>query len=587
MSHVLTLCGTHSDLTAISGPAGLLCELAPDSPWLKGIEPCYRPDELLGSADNAISVAHSVVSKLIEHVAGLEGLPRLATMEEPLLEQVSYIVQALHLDRWICSRGISSCRFDSYSPWFDRLRQIRALTGSRYELTASVPFGRTNWVERGILDLRKSIGRPSELFRRLAPVRSRVLSSIRVRGLARSAPHGGIWFYSTAYNYTKIALDYEDSFPNKMNFLVEDPATGGKGLSEIGRTAYPLYAWSRASDIPSGSEVRRIGRSITEALAGLPLAAEESLLRTVLLKGEWWDHFRRRVLSFLLFHERTLERWCEAVVPDMLVVGNAGWERALLQSPIAQRIPSLMLQHGIMHWVYAVADQPVTYFLIRGKFFQNLLNDRLRQKTIICNHPERTVPTSERHPSSRQSILFITMPYAIAPLFHRADLRDILRCLLRVSYHSGRQLLIRVHPLESISSYQERVSEIQKESGFRGEVIYSQGPGAEDILARSSVAILYFSTMFLDCLRHGIPIVSLDWHWFPNKGHFKRAEIFNFASDLRDLEQLVQRAIEGQLPSRSASLNEFLAPGRRDEISHLVSELCHSRSRDSKVVSSR
>jgi hypothetical protein len=576
MSQTLTLCGTSSDLTTISGPVGLLCELATDSPWLKGIEARYTPDELLGSADHALGVAHSVVSKLTEYVARFQGIPPLSTFEEPLLEQVSYNVQALHLDRWIRAQKISVCRFDSYSPWFDRLRQISALTGFGYELTARVPFGQTNWVERGIVDLGRSFGRPAELLRRIAPLRSRVWSSIPLRRLARGAPRGGIWFYSTAYNCTRIALEYEDYFPQKMNFLVEDPSTGGKGLSEIGRTAYALYAWSGASDAPSVSEARKIGRSLTEAVAGAPLAADESLLRNALLKSDWWDHFIKRLLPFALFHERTLRRWCDAVAPEMLVVGNAGWERSLLQSPIAQRIPSLMLQHGIMHRVYAVADQPVTYFLIRGKFFLNLLNERLRQKTIICNHPERTAPISDRHSSSRRGILFITMPYEVAPLFHRADLRDILRCLLRVSYHSGRQLLIRVHPLESTSSYQELVSEIQRESGLRSEVIYSQGPGSEDILARSSVAILFFSTMFLDCMRHGIPIVSLNWHWFPNKEHFKHAGIFNFASDLRDLERLVQRAIEGQLPSRLASLSEFLAPTRQEDVCRLLSRLWDS-----------
>jgi len=169
MLRTLTLYGTNGDLSNLRGRVGLLCELAPDSSSLKGVEHCYWPDELLGSPDHALRIASSVVSKLLAQVAEIRRLPRVATLEESFLEQVSYSVQALHLDSWLRAQEVSVCRFDSYSAWLDRLRQIRTWTMSEYDLKASVPFGQANWVRRGIVDLSKSVTRPSELFRRLAP----------------------------------------------------------------------------------------------------------------------------------------------------------------------------------------------------------------------------------------------------------------------------------------------------------------------------------------------------------------------------------------------------------------------------------
>ena len=585
MSRTFNFYGTESRLTALTGLAGFLCELAPDSPCMRGVEQAHWPGELLGSADEALRISALLVSKIMQALSTVDGLPILGTMEEPLLEQVSCTVQALHLDHWIRSQGMSVCRFDSYSPWLNRLCHVREAIGSTYELKASGMFGQTNWIQRGIVDLRKSISRPSELFRRVAPLWSRVLSSVPARKSIPNPPRGGIWCYSTAYSFTKIALEYDRYFPQKMNFLVEDAATGGKALGEIGRESYVLYAWARASDIPSPAEVGQIGKSITETVASLSLATDEAVLRTVLLKSEWWDHFVKRVLPFLIFHERILRRWCDATRPEMLVVGNAGWERALLESESAKCIPSVMLQHGIMHWVYAVADQPVTYFLLRGTFFQNVVNEKLRQRTILCNYPQHVGPASQ-HDNLRLGILFITMPYKVVPLGHPADLHDILSCLLRVAHRSERPLFIRVHPLERISSYQKLVSEIEEQLGFRSEVVYSQGPGAEDLLARSCVAILFFSTMFLDCLRHGIPIVSPDWHWFASKRHFREAGIFNFASDLRHLEQLVGDGVNGHLPSWSGSLDEFLAPTQPEEVSRVLQDIWQSRSERQSVSSS-
>ncbi len=577
MSNILHLYGAGSNLTAVTGDAGLLCEFAPDSPWIRRTESLYGPDEMLGSADSALMVAHSLVRKLLHAASAIDELPTLTIYEEPLLEQLSYIVQTFQLDRWIGSKGFSECRFESYSPWLDRLRQVRALTDSKYALIAGLPLAQGNWVYRSLGKLWKSPGRPSELFRRVAPLWSRYWSAARIRKVASTVPQGGIWFYSTAYNFTKIGLEYEPYFPEKMNFLVEDPATGGKRLGELGRDFHVLYAWSRASDVPSISEVRALGDRLTAAVLSVPLTGEENALSRVLLNSDWWHLFVKRWLGFVLFHGRAVQRWCQAVAPEILVVGNAGWERALLQCKEAEGIPSVMLQHGVMHWVYTVADQPVAKFLLRGKFFQRLINEKLRRKTLVCNYPQAHRTTAEWRANPRDDILFITAPYDVPELFHRGDLRDIVRSLLRASYSCHRRLVIRVHPLERISLYQRLVSEIEKELELRTDVVYSQGPGVEEVLARSCVAVLYFSTMFLDCLRHGIPIVSFAWHWFPYKRQFEAAGIFNFAADLRDLDQLVRNGVEGRLPSRGAGLEDFLEPSRPEEISMLLRELWESR----------
>lgn len=576
MSKSLHLYTSDSDLTGAAGTVGLLCEFAPDSPWLQATEHSCGPDEILGSVDAALPVAYALVSKLLKSSPVIEGLPVLSVFEELMLEQVSYIVQAFHLDRWIGSQGFTSCRFDSYSPWLDRLQQVRSVTGSSYALLADVPLLQTS---RGARALRKLGGAgksPSEFFRRVMPLWSRRLSAIPTRKHAQGAPRGGIWCYSTAYNYTKIALQYEPYLPQKLNFLVEDPGTGGKRLREAGRESYWLYAWSRASDIPSPSEVRSVGARISAAVAGVELTAEEGALRTVLLNSEWWHHLLTRRLAFVLFNNRALHRWRQAVRPEMIVVGNAGDERVLLMRESAEPVPVVLLQHGIMHWTYAVTDEPVDVFLLRGPFFQRSVNEKLRRKTVVHNFPEAGTGSQPGN-TERKDILFITTPYDVPVLFHRGDLRDILGSLLRVAHSTHRRLMIRVHPNETISAYEQAVAELQHEFGWQAEVGYSQGPGADEVLARSCLAVLHFSTMFLDCLRHGIPIVSFGWHWFPNKRQFEEEGIFHFAPDLRGFENLVRQGIEGKLPVRREGLEEFLAPGQPQTLINFFQQIWDGR----------
>ena len=120
----ITLCGSDSDLKGANDTRGLLCEFASDSPRLRSAKHYYLSDEMLGSPDEALAVAHTLVSKLIQSFQILKELSLVTILEEVLLEEFSYSVQAFHLDRWIQEHKISVCHFDSYSPWLDRLRQV-------------------------------------------------------------------------------------------------------------------------------------------------------------------------------------------------------------------------------------------------------------------------------------------------------------------------------------------------------------------------------------------------------------------------------------------------------------------------------
>jgi hypothetical protein len=581
MSKSIHLLSKDSDLTQVKGAVGLLSEFAVDSPWIRGAETCYGPEELIGSVDAALHSVYPLVTKLLEGAPRPEGFPLLSIFEETLLEQLSYILQAFLLDRWISERKFTICRFGSYSPWLDRLREVQKLTQSGYQIVAELPVFQLNAQNRALKRLWTSHPGAQEFFWRVTPLWSRCMSGLPRR--TKNQPRGGIWFYSTAYNYTKIGLEYEPHLPMPMNYLVENPATGGKRLLEVSREWHSLYAWARVSDIPSPLAVRSMGKRFTAAISAVALSETDSALRAVFLKSEWWQLFITRWLPFLIFNSRVLRRWYASVMPEMIVVGNAGFERALLLQENVRGVPVVMLQHGIMHWVYGVTDEPVDVFLLRGPFFQRCLNERLRRKTLILNFPQNPKPGVPKQPEKvRDSILFITAPYDIPELFHQEDLRDILRSLLRVSHAVGCRLMIRVHPMDKVSSYQQRVAELQQELGVAAEVSYSQGPGAEEVLARSRVAVLYFSTMFLDCLRHGIPIVSFGWHWFPNKRRFEEEGIFHFARDLENFEGLIKQGADGNLALTAAGLGTFLAPTEPAEIAAFFRQIWDSRQPASK-----
>jgi hypothetical protein len=74
--------------------------------------------------------------------------------------------------------------------------------------------------------------------------------------------------------------------------------------------------------------------------------------------------------------------------------------------------------------------------------------------------------------------------------------------------------------------------------------------------------------------------VSFGWHWFPNKSQFERENIFQFADDLRGLEQLVRQGVEGKLPVRRDGLAEFMAASDHDELANFFKRIWDARRRD-------
>lgn len=119
--------------------------------------------------------------------------------------------------------------------------------------------------------------------------------------------------------------------------------------------------------------------------------------------------------------------------------------------------------------------------------------------------------------------------------------------------------------METVGYYREVVERMSAQLQQMPRVEYSQGPGLDQILDKTAVAVTYSSTVFLDCLHRGIPIVSFDWHDFAYKSLIEHHRVFHFAKDLADLERMVGQALHGELAA-SKSYDQFLASTSQREL---------------------
>jgi hypothetical protein len=397
--------------------------------------------------------------------------------------------------------------------------------------------------------------------RRVFPNAARYLAAMpKAR---RPRRRGGWWFYSTAYTFTNIGLAYEPYVPRSLNYLIDGSETGDAPLRERGRVFFDIYAWASAADLPGKRTIGELRQRLLKQMSSVSLVSDENLARTVLLQSEVFRTYLQRILPLTCFHSRILAKFLDDVSPEAVVVGNGAFEGPLLQLARARGIPTLLLQHGILGDYYQLMDQPADTLLVRGEFWKEFVAERMRERTHVLNIP-REAPASPRTGTTGK-ILFLSSVDAALTHTHESDLYEIVERLLRVSVATRRTLVVRVHPMEPVGYYRAIVGRISAELKLTPDVEYSQGPGLDAVLVSTAVAVTYSSTVFLDCLRLGIPIVSFDWHDFAYKSLVEQHGVFHFAHDLAELESLVERATRGAL-SGSNDYDRFLASTSKEEL---------------------
>jgi hypothetical protein len=562
----VTVITKHDPLTPVEGRVALLLERAPDAALPFDSASSADLAELLGSPAATKSRAWQLTQKLIADEPPFEGVFQLHVMEEIIIRALENIFHAIHLDRWLVNVGVSECRFRGPSPYIERLRSIQAATRSQYSIVApdAASLSITEKVKRRVRNKGVS-GLADSLVlgaRRFFPNAARYLAALP--RAQRTQQRGGCWFYTTAYTFTNIGLAYEPHLPQPLRYLVDSSETGSAPLREHDREFYDIYAWASPSDLPGKSGISELRQKLLHGISAVSLQGDDAVARTALIQSDAFQTYLRRILPLTCFHSRISSKFLDEVTPEVIIVGNAAFEGPLLQLARSRGIPTVLLQHGILGDYYQLMDQPADTLLVRGEFWKEFVAEQMRGRTRVLNVPREKTSTK---PSARNGgkILFLTSVEAALTNTHESDLRDILTHLLRVGGSSRRALVVRVHPMETVGYYRNIVEKIAAELNLRADVEYSQGSGLDTILENTAVAVTYSSTVFLDCLRRRIPIVSFDWHDFAYKSLIEQHGVFHFAKSLAELEQLVSDGVAGRLAANFDN-ERFLAPTSPEEL---------------------
>lgn len=555
----ITLLTTQDSLAPVEGLAGALVEYAADAPWLPA--ECVPVTELLGPWEVAKQRAAALVLELLDGEPAIDGVRHLYALKEILIRAAMQHQLTLHLDGWLRTHRIERCIFRAYSPFSEALKQVQDFTESRYEITAPAPPKRSRLEDaREHFHLKGTAGLrdlPWLAAQQLFPLRARLLQ----RHSAGLVSPEEWWYYSTFYTFTNIGFAYERALGRQFRFVTELRGSAEKPLKQAGRDWDDLYSFAEREDVPSKKDIEAAQKKLREYLESAK--TQDATAKQLLLRSRELREFFARLLPLTLLQTRALQRWVSKAQPELIVVGNEAWEGCLLQLARARGIPTIVLQHGILGDFYQITAHSGDVIVVRGEFWKEFLSETSRKRSVVLNCDP---PKMELHGGHQGSdLLFATTDYRPQPFWHPADLNDMLAAAATAAFEAKRRLVIRTHPRDSAEVYKNALERICQELRIAPDVAFSSGPGLDEAIGNSAVVLLYFSTIFLDCLKIGVPVVSPDWHHFAFKDMVRRHGVFQFAHDLKDLRRLLADGLSHGLPVNK-SYEQFLAQTPAEEL---------------------
>ncbi|MDD2580810.1 MAG: hypothetical protein PHR66_02335 [Desulfuromonadaceae bacterium] len=576
--HTIYLLTNRDDVTFKKNRVGLLFECAPDSPILAFNSEVTMLTELIGDFDVTKEHAYCLAKTILHGEPEFRGIKQLGIFEEVVIRELQFILHSIQLHNSLKAMNIESCHVTSRNRCIDGLTKILEKVQSPIKLSfsGSQP-SHSSWsslsgrIAKRLKDSKFSFrslkSEYQQVMARVDPFHRRNAWQDAIQH--QSYTPSKVWFYSTSYTFTRIGLMYEPFFKDGFAYLIENPLTGGRALEEAGRGHVGLYRFTKRGMGPTREDISQAKGQIVRHINGVSLSGDDALARDLFLDSDWLALFMNRHLPFGLFQSALFTTFLEIVQPSAIVVGNPVHEAYLLHCAKKSGIPTILLQHGILGDFCQLLDPPTDYYVVRGRFWQEFLSRDAQKRSIILNPPQTSIPSRKAAVNADQErhILFLTAPYGVHEFMHLTDLDDILASMLQVAFKEKMKLVVRVHPSETVGYYQQIVSRLISELSLRDvRVEYSHGPGLEQLVRESAVAVTYCSTVFLDCLREGIPLISFGWHDFSFKKQIEAVKVFHFADTLEELRSLVADGAKGKLAAFAGSVEPFLAGTRQEEL---------------------
>ena len=341
----------------------------------------------------------------------------------------------------------------------------------------------------------------------------------------------------TAYgNVSRMAAAYAGLLPEQSFLLVATRQSG------------------RLSDLPPNIQTRDLA-----AYAG----GDEPIRETAEILEEWTKLKAdlRAIPEFSVLSRASMFDGFPGWFQSGLRARNA-WRKVMEREPVCgvlcgddsnlyTRLPVILaarrgistvdFHHGALDGRYLLKDLPCDAYLAKNEMERDYL---LR----VCGLPPEKVvlgapvsspsgPPQSGDPSDLARVVLFSEPYENFGMRVEEVYGELLPPLCRLARESGRGVVLKLHPFESLSQRTSMVRNLLTQEDVN-RITVVDGPLSQQLLSNTWFGVTVESTTVLDCFGRGIPCFVCGWLTTLPFGYVQQYERFGVAQILRSAKEL-------------------------------------------------
>jgi hypothetical protein len=197
--------------------------------------------------------------------------------------------------------------------------------------------------------------------------------------------------------------------------------------------------------------------------------------------------------------------------------------------------------HGALDGRYLLKDLQCDAYLAKNEMERDYL---LR----VCGLPPEKVipgapapapsdPPQNGGSSNLSRLVLFSEPYENLGMRAEEVYREVLPHLCRLARDSGRGMVLKLHPFESLSQRTRMVRNLLPEEDFK-RITLVDGPLSQQLLSNTWFGVTVESTTVLDCFARRIPCFVCGWLTMLPFGYIQQYERFGVAQILRSAKEL-------------------------------------------------
>jgi len=308
-------------------------------------------------------------------------------------------------------------------------------------------------------------------------------------------------------NVTRTALSYARILPEQRFLLVLARESGAVSPVQENVQTEVLAAFATES-----ADQQELGQ-LESSWAGMEQSLRDHTEFEVPMQLGMFEKGRR----WLRWGVAVRDAWRQvfetrAVVGCLSADDTNPYTRIPLLLALRRGIPAVACHHGALDGRMAFKNHRFSTYLAKGEMEQDYLER-------VCGVDSRTIQVGAASaPAENRSlwtsdapwIVFFTEPYEVDSWRLEAVYREVLPRLLEAAHHSGKSVVLKLHPFESARQRRRLLKSVLGPSD-RDRVSIMDAPLSREILQKTWCAVTVESTVAFECATVGIPVFLCGW----------------------------------------------------------------------------